>query len=102
MILFTNKSEKYQNAVDFLLAKFPPEMSSNSNQETGMIENVDAPPKVDEPIQVKTETEDIATHNTNVSNEANGADDKELQFDPSLGAAYGFTELNVSFQPKNR
>lgn len=91
----SDKSEAYQNAVDFILAKFPPDPI----QETQETESIAV--QVDDPIQVKNEPEDNAAfpdvYNTNQPKEANGSTNAELRFDSSFSTTYGFTELDVSF-----
>lgn len=93
----SDEQENYSNAVDYLLAMFPPEISGKSTQEDGVVEVG--------PIEVKIEPEDAdvlaAKQNGNESKEADGANEEELRFDPDLGTIYGFTELNVSFMLKN-
>lgn len=91
----SDKSETYQNAVDFILAKFPPDPI----QETQETESIAL--QVDDLIQEKGEPEDNAVlpdvHNVNQPKGGNGSTDEELRFDSSFSTTYGFTELNVSF-----
>lgn len=62
MILISNKCEVHQNAVDFLLAKFPPKKSS---KETDMFDEDEvALPVIDDPIQESDETENVAVFQT--------------------------------------
>lgn len=60
----------------------------------------------DDPILQANATENVATlpeeHDQNESSDNNEATGEGLRFDPNLGATYGFTELNVSFQLKIR
>lgn len=98
MILFQN--EPLENAVDFLLEKFPP--GTNSHPVT---EEVVALPQVDDPIHETNVTEVIAASpQVDDQSEQDGVEDstdKSLRFDPYLGADYGFTEINVRFSMRH-
>lgn len=109
MVPLSNKSEACQNAVDYLLFKFPPETGVIDDNATSPkfddpiqikneVDDVAALPEVDSPIQLKEETEDgTASPSERDENEAKGE-----MFDPHLGTNYGYTELNVSLGQSNR
>lgn len=124
MFLFSKKNEVYPNAVEFLLAKFPPETDSTSGQNTHVIEDNAALPEANDLVQVKIEKEDIVelpeidgliqvknekgdtaelpdVQSAPEPKEANDQTDEGLRFDSNFGATYGYAELNVSFWPDN-